>query len=112
MNLKVHAGYPGNPFFCASCCTKKDTGRAYDLNVWLETPKGYVNGTITLCESCRTDFHYADLELDAPAMEAEYLRRQNEPIPLVSEEAVDYLELGSRLRPAKHLTFPRGGHHE
>lgn len=98
---KVRAYYATQPFRCAMCCDEKSTGRVYELNVWVELGNGYGNGTIQVCESCRGDFHFADLELDAPAMFEDWRRRQEEqPRETESEDRTNWL------RAVQHATFP------
>lgn len=104
-SVKVKAGYlNGTVIRCSMCLKTKDAGRVYDFEVALMDPlTGYTvasRGVATICESCRTDFHYADMELDAPEMERQARERD-------AEEACspEYDDLPHR-EPNRHWTFP------
>lgn len=121
-SVKVKAGYlNGTTIRCSMCLETKDAGRVYDFEIALMDPlTGSTvasRGVASICESCRKDFHYADLELEAPEMERQARQREEEEAldmespRLVSEATVDALI--DRYGPAdrfghQHWTFPTG----
>lgn len=120
-SIKVKAYYITEPIRCSMCFEWKHAGRGYDAEIALMDPlTGETmssRGVASICESCRKDFHYADMELDAPEMERRAQERDAEEAlemespRLVSEAAVDALI--DRYGPAdrfgrQHWTFPTG----
>jgi hypothetical protein len=106
--MHIKAGFlSGYPIRCSICLETKEAGRVYDVDsVTLFDPMTASparSGSVSICQSCRDEFHAADNELDADQMyewsmqqEAERRRQIEER---VAEGGVEWNP------PAKHMTF-------
>jgi hypothetical protein len=100
--MHIKAGYlNGYPIRCSVCLETKEAGRVYDIDdVTIFDAYGApsAHGPVSICEDCRKDFHYADMELDAPDMERRARQRD--------EEDADEQRRTAWTRAVTHATFP------
>ena len=105
----IKAGFlSGYPIRCSFCREEKSAARAYDVDdvtIFDAYGSPAAHGPITICEACRSEFHSADLELDADAMYEWSMneeRRRREEMEIQPDEGGPEWNSPER---HKHMTF-------